>query len=186
MIAELDSHLQLSVVVPCYNEAEGLRAFKTEVTRVLEQLDLPWQLVFIDDGSTDGTLEELNALAADDHRVRVYSLSRNFGHQIALSAGLDVSGDSLVLLMDADLQHPPDIIPRLIAEWRNGADVVSTVRGRTEDAGWLKRATAAVFYWLINRMTDVPIIPSAADFCLRRVRIGRCHRCQNGIAFFAA
>ena len=163
----------LSVVVPCYNEAEVVRVFKAEVTRVLERLDLAWRLVFIDDGSTDRTLEELNALAAADPRVRVYSLSRNFGHQIALSAGLDVTGDSLVLLMDADLQHPPDIIPRLIAEWRGGADVISTVRERTEGVGWFKRATAAVFYWLINRLTDTPIIPSAADFCLLSPRARR-------------
>ena len=140
---------------------------------MLDRLDLPWQIVFVDDGSTDGTLEELNAIAADDSRVLVYSLSRNFGHQIALSAGLDVTGESLVLLMDADLQHPPDIIPNLIAEWRNGADVISTVRERTEDAGWFKRVTAAAFYWMINRMTDVPIIPSAADFCLLSPRAHR-------------
>jgi len=167
---------QLSVVVPCYNEAEGIRTFKAEVTRVLDRLDLPWQIVFVDDGSTDDTLGELNALAQDDPRVRVYSLSRNFGHQVALSAGLDVTGDSLVLLMDADLQHPPDIIPKLIAEWRNGADVISTVRQRTADAGWFKRATTKVFYWLINRITDTPIIPSAADFCLLAPRAHRALR----------
>ena len=126
----------LNVVVPCYNEVDGIGAFKAEVARVLDTLDLQWQIFFVDDGSTDATLDELNALAAADRRVRVYSLSRNFGHQVALSAGLDVTGDSLVLLMDADLQHPPAIIPRLIAEWRGGADVVSTVRERTEDAGW--------------------------------------------------
>ena len=168
-----DVQPQLDVVVPCYNEAEGIRAFKTEVTRVLDGLDLSWRIVFVDDGSTDGTLQELNTLAAGDERVRVYSLSRNFGHQVALSAGLDVTGDSLVLMMDADLQHPPDIIPRLIAEWRSGADVISTVRGRTEDAGWFKRAAATIFYWLINRMTDTPIIPSAADFCLLSPRAHR-------------
>jgi dolichol-phosphate mannosyltransferase len=168
-----DNHAVLNVVVPCYNEAEGIRTFKAELTRVLDRLDLPWLIVFVDDGSADATLDELNALSAADRRVRVYSLSRNFGHQIALSAGLDVTGDSLVLLMDADMQHPPDVIPRLIAEWRNGADVVSTVRERTEDAGWIKRTTASVFYWLINRMTDTPIIPSAADFCLLSPRAHR-------------
>ena len=159
--------------MPCYNEAEGIRAFKAEVTRVLDRLDLSWRIVFVDDGSIDDTLGELNALAAEDARVRVYSLSRNFGHQIALSAGLDVTGDSLVLLMDADLQHPPDTIPKLIAEWRGGADVISTVRQRTEDAGWFKRVTASAFYWLINRMADTPIIPSAADFCLLSPRAHR-------------
>jgi dolichol-phosphate mannosyltransferase len=163
----------LNVVVPCYNEADGIGAFKREVSRVLDAVGLPWQIVFIDDGSTDATLEQLNLLASEDSRVRVYSLSRNFGHQVALSAGLDVTGDSLVLLMDADLQHPPDVIPRLIAEWQRGADVVSTVRERTEGAGWFKQVTASVFYWLINRMTDTPIIPSAADFCLLSPRAHR-------------
>jgi dolichol-phosphate mannosyltransferase len=167
------SQTELSVVVPCYNEAEGIRAFTAEVTQVLDRLDLAWHIVFVDDGSTDHTLDELNALAAEDGRVRVYSLSRNFGHQIALSAGLDVTGDALVLLMDADLQHPPDIIPKLIAEWRKGAEVISTVRQRTQGAGWFKRITTAAFYWLINHMTDTPIIPSAADFCLLSPRAHR-------------
>jgi len=141
----------LTIIVPCYNEAEGVEGFHAELVAVLERLDLAWRVCFIDDGSTDATLERLNALARVDDRVAVYSLSRNCGHQIALSAGLDVTIGSAVVMMDADLQHPPALIPEMITLWRLGYDVVSAVREETEGATWFKRATANAFYKLINR-----------------------------------
>ena len=103
----------LTIIAPCYNEAAVVDQFFAELMRALDQVNVIWRVYFIDDGSTDATLERLNALARSDRRVRVYSLSRNFGHQIALSAGLDVSLGSAVVLMDADLQHPPSIIPQM-------------------------------------------------------------------------
>jgi len=160
----------MTVIVPCFNEAEIVERFWTELSAVLGRLDLPWRVCFIDDGSTDSTLERLNSLARSDSRIQVYSLSRNFGHQIALSAGLDVTAGSPVVMMDADLQHPPALIPQMIALWQGGCDVVSAVREETEDATWFKTATANVFYRLINRFSETPIVPGAADFCLLSAR----------------
>jgi polyisoprenyl-phosphate glycosyltransferase len=160
----------LTVIVPCFNEAEVVHRFCSELVDVLGPLDLQWQICFVDDGSTDATLDRLNEIAARDDRIAVYSLSRNFGHQIALSAGLDVTAGSAVVMMDADLQHPPGLIPEMVALWRSGYDVVSAVRRDTEDATWFKRVTANTFYRLINRFGETPIVPGAADFCLLSVR----------------
>src|SRR5471030_3516705 len=118
----MEQSADLTIIDPCYNEAAVVDQFHAELARALERVDLVWRVCFIDDGSTDATLDRLNALAKGDPRVRVYSLSRNFGHQIALSAGLDVSLGSAVVLMDADLQHPPALIPQMISLWRSGAD----------------------------------------------------------------
>jgi polyisoprenyl-phosphate glycosyltransferase len=159
----------LTIIVPCYNEAAMVEQFYAELMRALGQIDAPWHICFIDDGSTDATLEVLNGLAALDGRIRVYSLSRNFGHQVALSAGLDVTSGSVVM-MDADLQHPPAVIPQMVALWRSGSDVVSAVRQQTEGVTWFKRITADAFYWLINRFGGTSIVPGAADFCLLSAR----------------
>ncbi len=168
-----DSSADLTIIVPCYNEAEIVERLWSELKNVLERLDLAWRVFFIDDGSADSTLERLNQLAKADGRIRVYSLSRNFGHQVALSAGLDVTAGSAVVMMDADLQHPPALIPQMVALWRSGFDVVSAVREDTEDASWFKSATARMFYRLINRFGETPIVPGAADFCLLSVRAHR-------------
>jgi polyisoprenyl-phosphate glycosyltransferase len=155
----------ICIVTPCYNEAEGIVSFYDAVVRALDGLD--WSLVCVDDGSTDGTLRQLNDLARRDHRVRVFSLSRNFGHQIALSAGLDVADGDAVVILDSDLQHPPSLIPEMVRLWQvEGHDIVSAVRTSTAGASWLKRASADGFYWLINKLSDTPIINGAADFCL--------------------
>jgi dolichol-phosphate mannosyltransferase len=157
----------LTVVAPCFNEAAGIDTFYRQVRDVLDGMPrLSGRIVFVDDGSTDATLEKLNAIAARDPAVEVYSLSRNFGHQVALSAGLDVARGDAVVMMDSDLQHPPSLIPELVRRWQSGFDVVSAVRNTTSGASLLKRATAAAFYWLINRLSDVEIVPGAADFCL--------------------
>lgn len=157
----------LVVVVPCYDEADGIQQFHAELKRVLGSLDdLDHRIVYVDDGSRDATLARLEAIAAGDATALVYSLSRNFGHQIALSAGLDVADGDAVVMMDADLQHPPAVIPQLVAAWRSGSDVVSTIRETTADATLLKRFTSWGFYWLVNRLSDTPIVHGAADFCL--------------------
>lgn len=161
---------ELAIVVPCYNEAANVDRFYAELVRALDGVVVDWSICFVDDGSEDETLRRLNAIAEGDRRVRVFSLSRNFGHQVALSAGLDVTRGSAVLMMDADLQHPPSIVPSMIALWRQGRDVVSAVREETEGASWFKRATAAAFYRAINRFGDTEIVPGAADFCLLSAR----------------
>ena len=129
---------------------------------------LIWRIVYVDDGSADGTLAVLNRLAAEAPagRVAVYSLSRNFGHQVALTAGLDAADGDAVICMDSDLQHPPELIGEMVRLWRDGNDVVSTVRKSTAGASWIKRACSASFYWLMNRLSDTPIVPGAADFFL--------------------
>ena len=163
--------VRIAIVVPCYNEAAVVDRFYRELVRALEPVDaINWRVHFVDDGSTDATLERLNAIAGRDRRVRVYALSRNFGHQIALSAGLDVTRGVPVIMMDGDLQHPPAILPAMIALWRQGFDVVSAVRQDTEGASWFKGTTARLFYRLINRLSDTSIVPGAADFCLLSVR----------------
>lgn len=154
-------------VIPCFNE-EGMvgrfyRALQDEMARLDE---FEYRLIFVDDGSTDGTLAELNRIAQQDESVGVYSLSRNFGHQIALSAGLDFALGDAVLMMDCDLQHPPQLVARMVEAWRNGSDIVSAIRLHTEDASLFKRISSQGFYWLINRLSETRIAPGVADFCL--------------------
>jgi len=157
----------LCVVSPCFNEAAGIRAFHEALGRVLDSLpDLDYRIVLVDDGSTDETLRVLNELAAEDERVEVYSLSRNFGHQVALTAGCDVARGEALILMDSDLQHPPELIPAMVARWRAGAEVVSAVRKRTEGASFFKRLTARLFYAFLNSISDIRVEPGAADFVL--------------------
>ena len=158
----------LCVVVPCYQEEQGIQAFYAELVSVLSSLPgIAYRIVFVDDGSRDGTLGRLEGIAAGDPHVEVYSLSRNFGHQIALTAGLDVADGDAVIMMDADQQHPPQLIPRMVELWeRDGFDIVSTVRESTPGASVFKRTTSRLFYWGMNRLSDTHIVPGAADFCL--------------------
>lgn len=157
----------LCVVSPCFNEAAGIRDYYAALKTALLGLDgLEHRMVFVDDGSTDTTLQVLNELAAHDERLLVYSLSRNFGHQVALTAGCDEARGDALVLMDSDLQHPPALIPAMVAKWRAGADVVSAVRIRTADASLLKRLSARAFYALLNSISDTHIVPDAADFVL--------------------
>jgi glycosyltransferase involved in cell wall biosynthesis len=124
-------------------------------------------VLFVNDGSVDDSMSVLRQLAAEDPRVKVVGLSRNFGHQNAVSAGLEFASGDAVIVMDADLQHPPDLIPQMIAAWREGCQVVYTVReDDRRQTGWFKRWTSAAFYRLINALSDVPIAPGAADFRL--------------------
>ena len=162
-----DEFQLLCVVTPCYNEEEVIEKFYEALKPVLKSLPgLNHRIIFVDDGSRDRTLEKLNALGARDPAVRVYALSRNFGHQIALTAGLDAARGDAVIMMDSDLQHPPGLIPDMIRLWREGHDVVSAVRQATEKSGLFKGSASAVFYWLINFLSDTNIVRGAADFCL--------------------
>jgi polyisoprenyl-phosphate glycosyltransferase len=158
----------LCVVAPCFQEEEVVGDFYREVKAVLASLGgLRHRIVFVDDGSTDGTLRALNALAAADPAVSVYSFARNFGHQAAITCGLDQAGDpDAVIVMDSDLQHPPGLIPQLVALWRGGCDVVHAVRQDTEGAGFLKRFTSGTFYRVFNALSDTQLTPGAADFFL--------------------
>ena len=162
----------LSIVTPCYNESEVVGLFHAAVIEVLDDLsDLRTEIVFVDDGSADDTLDRLNELAARDPRVRVCSLSRNFGHQIALTAGLDFAAGDAIIMMDSDLQHPPETIPKLVEKWREGYDVVSAIRTNGQGQSWLKDATSGAFYSVLNLLSKTRITPGAADFCLLSRRV---------------
>ena len=158
---------RISVVCPCYDETETVDRFYDELRAALDGIeDIEWEVIFVDDGSTDDTLAKLNALARDDGRVRVASLSRNFGHQIALTAGLDSATGDAVVMLDSDLQHPPELIPEMIAKWREGYDVVSAVRNSGDVVPFFKDITSKGFYRLLNRMSPTPVAPEVADFSL--------------------
>ncbi|TDI86331.1 MAG: glycosyltransferase [Chloroflexi bacterium] len=155
-----------SVVGPVYDEVETLRDFYDRVRAAMEAIGEPWELVLVDDGSTDGTSEIIRDLAFDDIRVRPVLFSRNFGHQIAVTAGLDFSRGQAVVIIDTDLQDPPELISELVEKWRAGYEVVYAVRTEREGESWFKRATASAFYRVINRITEVEIPPDAGDFRL--------------------
>ena len=156
----------ISVVLPVFNEQENILAVHKRLTEELAKAGEAYELLFVDDGSSDGSLKILKELCQVDPKVRAISLSRNFGHQVAISAGLEHAVGQAVIVMDADLQHPPEVVPELIARWKAGYDVVYTVRGGHEHAGMFKRVSAAAFYNLLNRMCDIKITPNAPDFRL--------------------
>ena len=157
---------QLSIVIPVYNEVEVLPTLYHRLTRVMEGLGEPYEIIFVNDGSDDGSLTLLRELRTGDERVKLLGLSRNFGHQIAITAGLDHSSGQAVVVLDADLQDPPEIIPQLVEQWRKGYDIVFAVREKRHGEGLFKRATAALFYRLLRRMTSTQIAVDAGDFRL--------------------
>jgi glycosyltransferase involved in cell wall biosynthesis len=158
-------HLQLlSVVAPVYNEEATLEEFYERTCRALD--GLPFELVLVDDGSTDSSAKILTRLAADDARVRVVCLSRNFGHQTALTAGLDHAVGSAVVMLDADLQDPPELIPRMLDHWKAGCDVVYAVRRQREGESPFKLLTARWFYKLFGKLAQVELESNAGDFRL--------------------
>ncbi len=157
----------LSVVVPFFNEKENLQPLWEEIRKALDRTGLPSEILFVDDGSRDGSHLVVERLHEKDPSIRLVRLSRNFGHQAALSAGLDLARGDGVITLDADLQHPPSLIPEMVRLWREeGAAVVNTVRRTMEGAGPLKRGASRLFYSLWNRLADVEIHPGTADFRL--------------------
>jgi len=161
----------LSIVVPAYNEAEGLGELHARVSRVMDDLGEPWELVLVNDGSRDATLATMERLRSADPRVAVVNLSRNFGKEIATTAGLDHARGEAVVILDADLQDPPELIPELVAVWRQGFDTVYAQRRRREGETLLKRSTAKMFYRLIGRISRVEIPPDTGDFRLISRRV---------------
>ncbi|HZS24880.1 MAG TPA: glycosyltransferase family 2 protein [Gaiellaceae bacterium] len=161
----------LSVVAPAYNEADALPAFLSRLLDVLEEVGGDWELVLVDDGSRDGTWQEIERAARDEPRIRGIRLSRNFGHQLALTAGMSVARGDAVITLDSDLQHPPEAIPALLGAARKGYDVVYAVRSPQDAAGWWKRFTARVFYAMLNRLSSLELPEGAADYRLMSRRV---------------
>lgn len=178
----------LSVVVPVYNEEAVLTEFHARLSAVLDGLDLPAEVVYVNDGSSDASLALLRTLSCPCGSLAVVDLSRNFGKEAAMSAGLDQARGEAVVLMDADLQDPPELIPELLRRWREGHDVVYARRRRREGDTALKRATAFGFYRVMDRLCDIPIPRDTGDYRLlsaravRAVRrLGERHRFMKGL-----
>ena len=160
------SEVTFSIVAPNYNEAESIHEFTRRIREVMEATGDTWELILVDDGSTDGTTDLIRQLAQQDPHIRPVIFARNFGHQLAVTAGLDYSRGKAAIIIDADLQDPPEVIPELIASWREGYEVVYAQRSQREGESKFKLFTASLFYRLIYRITDVNIPKDTGDFRL--------------------
>ena len=162
----MTDNIQYSIIAPIYNEIGNIPELYRRVKETLEKTGEEWELLLIDDGSTDGSTDEIRKLAVMDEHVKPVIFARNFGHQIAVTAGLDYSQGRAVVIIDADLQDPPEVILDLIAKWKEGYEVVYAQRSAREGETWFKLFTASLFYRLIYRITDVNIPMDTGDFRL--------------------
>ena len=155
-----------SIIAPIFNEKANLPELHRRITEVMNQTGEPWELILVDDGSTDSSTEILREMAAKDTHVRSVIFARNFGHQVAVTAGLDYSRGEAVVIIDADLQDPPELILEMAKKWKEGYEVVFAVRTEREGESWFKLWTASLFYRIIYRITDVKIPLDTGDFRL--------------------
>ncbi len=155
-----------SIIAPIYNEIENLPELYRRVKEVMDSSGEPWELILVDDGSTDGSTLKIRELAEADKTVRPVIFARNFGHQVAITAGWDYARGDAVVIIDADLQDPPEVILELAKKWKEGYEVVYAVRAEREGESWFKKFTAAAFYRLIYSITDVKIPVDTGDFRL--------------------
>jgi polyisoprenyl-phosphate glycosyltransferase len=156
----------ISVVAPAFNEERNIAAFVAAITPVLEGIGESWELIIVDDGSRDDTLALAVAARSQDPRIKVVALARNFGKDLALSAGLANARGRAIIPIDCDLQHPPELIPVMVDKWRAGADMVIGVRTKRTEEGWFRRNAAGMYYRLMKRMNDIDIPRNAGDFRL--------------------
>jgi glycosyltransferase involved in cell wall biosynthesis len=161
----------ITIVAPVYNEEPIINEFYRRMSDVMDASGEVWELVLVNDGSFDRSAELMQALHERDPRVRVVSFARNFGHQNAVTAGMDYARGDAVVIIDADLQDPPEVIPQMIEKWREGCDVVYAVRAERKGESWFKRMSAKLFYRLIYRITDVDIPLDTGDFRLMDRRV---------------
>jgi glycosyltransferase involved in cell wall biosynthesis len=166
----------VDIVVPAYNEVGSVRRLYERVFAVVNPLPYAFRLIFVDDGSSDGTAGVCAALAKEDPRVGFIQFSRNFGHQAALTAALDHADADAVITLDADLQHPPEAIPEFLAAWRAGGEIVHGVRRQAEGLGFFKRTTSHLFYVAMSRLSEVPLVQDAPDFRLLDAKVVRAIR----------
>jgi glycosyltransferase involved in cell wall biosynthesis len=156
----------VSIVIPCYNEEENIEAFYNEFIKVFKQTDYKYELVFINDGSKDKTMEKLMDLYKKNPNVKIVDFSRNFGKEIALSAGLDYATGDVAIPLDADLQHPPKVILQMLDKYKDGYDIVNAVRSKSDDETFFKKFTSKLFYKIINKLTYIEIPKDVGDFRL--------------------
>jgi len=154
-----------SIVVPVHDEEGSLRELHRRLTAVMEELG-DWELILVDDGSHDGSFEVMLELRRADPRVKIVRLSRNFGHQVAITAGIDKATGDAVIVMDGDLQHPPEVIPEFVQRWRDGFEVVYGVMSERGGESWFKGWTAKTFYRVLGRLSRIDVPPAAGDFRL--------------------
>lgn len=156
----------ISIVTPVYNEEGNVVFFHDEVTKVMKEMGIDYEIIYVNDGSKDKTDILIHQLAANDPHVRALTFARNFGHQIAITCGMDFAKGDAVITMDGDMQHPPALIPKLIEKWQEGYDIVQTVRTATEDAGFIKKLTSSGYYAVINSISTSKVVPGGSDFRL--------------------
>jgi polyisoprenyl-phosphate glycosyltransferase len=159
------------IISPVYNEQDNVEALTCSIIKTMQSLPYNYSVILIDDGSTDSTLAKIKKIACGNANVQYISLSRNFGHQSALKAGLDMASGDCVISMDADMQHPVDLIPVMLEKYEEGYEVVFTLRQEDKSLPAMKRRTSAFFYSLINRISDVKIEKGSADFRLLSIRV---------------
>jgi dolichol-phosphate mannosyltransferase len=168
----------VTVICPAYNEEDVIGAFYKELKAVLSGLSASYEstIIFVVDGAEDSTLDILKRIAESDASTQILSFSKNFGHQMALLAGIDHAHSDAVIMMDTDLQHPPSLLPALLRKFEEGYEVVYTIREDTSEIPWFKRASAKLFYRMLNLITQVPITENAADFRLISRRVATVFR----------
>lgn len=157
---------KISIVAPVYNEQDSIAAFYERTVGVVGTITENYELIFVNDGSTDRSMEFLERIAQKDKKVKVIAFSRNFGHMCALSAGLDCASGDAVITIDTDLQHPPEVIPKLLEKWSAGAEIINTIRKESYKIGKFKEISSMFFYWLMNRITKINFQSNSADFRL--------------------
>ena len=155
---------KISIIVSVYNEEEVLFEFYRETIKVLLLIDNPYEIIFVNDGSTDGSRSTLFKISRDDENVKVIHFSRNFGHEAAMIAGIDYASGDYIVCMDSDLQHPPTLLPEIIRKFDSGFDIINMVRTENKSAGILKNITSAGFYKVINKVSDMKLVSNASDF----------------------
>ena len=158
--------IKYSIIAPIYNEADNIPTLYKRIRETMDSTGEAWEIIMIDDGSIDKSSELIHDLSQKDERVRKVIFARNFGHQLAVTAGLDYSRGEAVIIIDSDLQDPPEVILELIKKWKEGYEVVYAVRSEREGESWFKLATASLFYRLIYRITEVDIPLDTGDFRL--------------------
>lgn len=158
------SDIKYSIVVPVFNEEKNIAFLYKKLVEVMGSESC--EIIFVDDGSRDETFGELEFIASKDSRVRAVKFSRNFGHQIALTAGYDLAQGQAIICLDGDMQHPPELIPQMIEKWKEGYDIVLTIREDADDTTFFKRTTSKLFYKIINKLGKIEITPGCADFRL--------------------
>lgn len=174
MVAANQERLILSIIIPCFNEARVIKETLVRIDRVCQSIpDMDTELICIDDGSVDETYSILESFAHSEPRLRVIRLSRNFGHQIAVSAGLDAAKGEAIVIIDADLQDPPELIPEMLDKWRQGFDVVYAQRTERPGESRFKKTSASLFYRVLQRLSDIPIPIDTGDFRLISRRVAQ-------------